>query len=88
MNSPDSRLDFTLNTRLNFDVILRDSEGREVAGVLFIDGAWKISTDPLSKFSTKDEAFNAWQNRFNHETGMPLPYAREITRDAKKNGSG
>ena len=88
MNSPDSRLDFTLSPGLNFEVVLRDSEGREVAGVLFIDGGWKISTDPLAKFSSKAEALKAWETNFDHQSGMPLPYAPSIAHEAKKNGAG
>ena len=38
---PDSCLDLTLSTRLNFEVVFKNSEGSDIAGVLFIDGAWK-----------------------------------------------
>ena len=88
MNSPDSCLDFTLSPGLNFEAVLRNSEGREIAGVLFIDGAYKISNEPLSKFSNKAEALEAWETNFDHQSGMPLPCPPAIAYEAKKNGAG
>ena len=80
--------DSILSTKLNFSVVFKNSEGQEIAGVLFIDGAWKISTDPLTRFATIGETLDAWETRFNHETGMLLPYPRVIKLKDKEAGSG
>jgi hypothetical protein len=81
---PDAYLDFRAG--LTFEVVFQNSAGREIAGLLFIDGAWKISTEPLATYSSKTEALDAWENRFDHETGIPLSCPREIGHEAKKNG--
>jgi hypothetical protein len=88
MNSPNSRPDLALGSSLNFEVILKDSSGRQIAGIWFLDDAWKISTDPLSHFSTKAEALEAWETRFDHRTGLPSLRSTDNGRDDKKNSSG
>jgi hypothetical protein len=70
MNSPDARPDLT--PRLEFEVVFKNSAGKEIAGIWFVDGAWKLSTDPMSFFSTKAEALEAWKTRFSHDSGLPL----------------
>jgi hypothetical protein len=64
MHFPDSKFEF--------EMVFKNSLGEDIAGIWFVDGAWKISTDPISRFSTKAEALEAWKTRFNHETGLPL----------------
>ena len=60
-----------------FEIVFKNSLGDDVAGIWFMDGTWKISTDPLSQFSTKAEALDAWESRFNHHSGLPLPCPRK-----------
>ena len=73
MNFPNSTSrDLTLQHHLEFEANFMNSSGEEIAGIWFIDGAWKISTSPLFRFSTKAEALAAWTTRFNHQTGLPL----------------
>ena len=55
-----------------FEVVFKNSLGEEIAGIWFVDGAWKISTEPLLRFPTKADALKAWETRFDHETGLPL----------------
>ena len=80
----DSQLDSTRSTRLNFQQVFKNSEGRDIAGILFIDGAWKISTSPLFRFSTKADALAAWATHFNHQTGLPLRCPRETVPEDEK----
>ena len=82
----DSRLDLTHS--LNFQQVFKNSEGRDIAGILFIDGAWKISTEPMFRFSSKAEALHAWETNFDHQSGMPLPCPLAISREIKRNGAG
>src|SRR5204863_1446068 len=69
---------------LKFEVVLKNSSGEEIAGIWYMDGAWKISTEPMFRFSAKSDVLLAWETGFNHQTGMPLPHPREIVREDKR----
>jgi hypothetical protein len=72
MNFPNSTLpDSTLGATLKFEAVFKNSSGEEIAGIWFIDSAWQISTEPLLRFATKAEALEAWESRFNHQSGLP-----------------
>jgi len=53
-----------------FEVTFRNRAGEIVAGVWFRNGVWRISTDHLRSYATKEEALQAWEQLFDHETGL------------------
>ena len=84
MNSPRSTVRVLKRPiTLEFETILKNSRDEEIAGFWFTDGAWRMSTQPLLRFSTKVEALEAWKSRFNHDSALPLPCPHEIICDGK-----
>jgi len=85
MNFPNSTSrDLARQHHLKFEADFMNSSGEQIAGIWFIDGAWKISTSPLFRFSTKSNALAAWATHFNHQTGLPLRCPRETVPEDEK----
>jgi len=55
---------------LGLEVVLRNSLGETIAGIWYRRGAWRVSTDHQLAFKTKEQACEAWEQLFDHETGV------------------
>jgi len=67
---------------IRFSTIFRNFEGLEIAGI-WLDqecGAWAISTVPVTRFSSEQEAIDYFLNRCDPETGVLLRTFRSMGR--------
>ena len=65
---------------IRFSTVFRNSEGVEIAGT-WLDqecGEWAVSTVPVTRFSSEQEAIDYFLNRCDPETGVLLRTFRSI----------
>ena len=58
-------------TPAEFKTSFRDSQNKTVAGTMFdlIQGTWAVSTVPLRRFATEENAIKFYQDNCDPETG-------------------
>jgi hypothetical protein len=67
------------------EIILHNSKGEAVASYLHNEqtGKWRISTLPIAEFLSLEAAREAWETKFDRESGLPLRF-----RSAQDSGPG